>query len=431
MRMIRITYKYCYLNKTQLVCAIIHCIQNQSCMSLTEQKARQAKPKEKIYFLADEDGLSLKVEPNGNKSWSYRFVVLFTHKRSRVKLGNFPAMSLKQARASRDERKRVATDPEGDAKTKTVLLFSQVSAEWLSFKKRNALEDEPRCGVVQLAHKSLSTDILPQLKDYPFHQIKRFDLVNVIRDIEARGVKEPVNKVCSYLNQLYEYAVAMGYCEYNIAAGLHKVLITKKIKQNYPYLKPEELTIFIQRLSRVNTHPIIKKALWLKLYTGVRGAEILAAEHQHFDLEHKVWRIPAKNVKQFRRKVVLGFDIPDYLIPLSDQALEIVQSALQWSAGEKYVFSSPRQANQPLHFNTLNSVIRRMGYEKNQLSSHGLRSTLSTILNESGLFPHSWIEAQLSHTDKDKTRASYNHAKYLTHRHEMMQWWANYLVNAA
>lgn len=104
--------------------------------------------------------------------------------------------------------------------------------------------------------------------------------------------------------------------------------------------------------------------MWLKLYTGVRGAEILAAEHQHFDLEHKVWRIPAKNVKQFRRKVVLGFDIPDYLIPLSDQALEIVQSALQWSAGEKYVFSSPRQANQPLHFNTLNSVIRRMGYEK-------------------------------------------------------------------
>ncbi|WP_326519642.1 tyrosine-type recombinase/integrase [Acinetobacter sp. CAAS 2-6] len=398
-------------------------------MSLTESKVRQAKPREKIYFLADDDGLSLKIEPNGTKSWSYRFSVRGSNKRSRIKLGVYPDMSLKEARSERDERKLIATYPHRSNKKDHVLLFSQVAEEWLAFKRKNALDDVPRCGVVQLAQKCLESDILPELGELSFQEIRRFELVSVIRKIEYRGVKEPTKKACSYLNQLYDYAVAMGYCEFNIASGLHKVLITQKIKRHYPYLKTgEDLAGFTLRLNEVNSHPIIKKALWLKLYTGARGAEILAAEPQHFDLKNKIWRIPAHHVKQFRRKVILGFEIPDYIIPLSTQAVEIVKSALEWSFGEKYVFSSPMRKDKPLHFNTLNSVIRRMGYEKNQLSSHGLRSTLSTILNESGLFQHSWIEAQLSHTDKDKTRASYNHAQYLEHRHEMMQWWADYLT---
>lgn len=100
---------------------------------------------------------------------------------------------------------------------------------------------------------------------------------------------------------------------------------------------------------------------------------------------------------------------------------------MAWSLGDQYLFASPRFPNKPLHFNTLNTVIRRMGYDKNQLSSHGLRSTLSTILNDSGHFNQAWIEAQLSHTDKDKTRGSYNHAEYIQQRMQMMQWWADYL----
>lgn len=394
-------------------------------MSLTDQKAHQAKPKEKIYYLSDDEGLSLKVEPNGRKTWSYRYRVATSNTRSRVKLGVFPTMRLKEARHARDQKKE---DLLGLAAQQHVLMFAQVVEEWLNFKRKNALDDQPRCGVIQLAEKCLSTEILPELVDVPFAHVKRFDLVKIIRKIEARGVKEPVKKACSYLNQMFDYAVAMGYCEHNIATALHKVLLTQKIKQHYPYLKAKaDLTEFIVRLNAVHAHPIIKKAMWLKLYTGARGAEILSAEPQHFDLNHRVWRIPAKNVKQFRRKVLLGFDIPDYIIPLSDQALDVVKSALEWSWGEKYVFSSPRYPHQPLHFNTLNSMIRRMGYDKNQLSAHGLRSTLSTILNESGLFHDAWIEAQLSHSDKNKTRSSYNHADYVSHRHEMMQWWADYL----
>ena len=86
----------------------------------------------------------------------------------------------------------------------------------------------------------------------------------------------------------------------------------------------------------------------------------------------KIWKIPALHIKQFRRKVILGHEIPDFLVPLSDQALDILKDVMQWSYGEKYIFDSPWKHNQPIHFNTLNMAIRKMGYGKHQLSSHGL-----------------------------------------------------------
>jgi integrase len=387
-------------------------------MSLTEIKVRQAKPKEKIYFLADDDGLSLKVEPNGRKSWSYRYSLAGTNKRPRMKLGEYPVMSLKEARSVRDEYKFNNYENKPPHK-KYIKTFQDICEEWLEFKIKNSFEDEPRCGVIQLAKKCLDQDVYPNIGLMPFIEIKRYDLVKIIKNIESRNVKEPVKKAYSYLNQIYDYAVAMGYCEYNIAHGLHKILINNKIKKNYPYLNSDELSSFLARLKQVNTDPIIKKALLFKLYTGVRGGELLLCEPHHFDLDKKIWKIPALHIKQYRRKVILGHDIPEFLVPLSDQALEVVRSALIWSHGDKYVFSS--------HFNTLNLIIRKMGYTKNELSSHGLRSTFSTILNESGLFQSNWIEAQLSHIDKNKTRASYNHAEYFNQRIEMMQWWGDFI----
>ena len=395
-------------------------------MSLTEIKVRQAKPKEKVYFLADDDGLSLKIEPNGRKSWSYRYSLVGTNKRPRMKLGEYPVMSLKEARSVRDEYK--FNDYQNKLlHKKDIKTFQDICEEWLEFKIKNSFEDEPRCGVIQLAKKCLDQDIYPNIGLTPFIEVKRYDLVKVIKNIESRNVKEPVKKAYSYLNQIYDYAVAMGYCEYNIANGLHKILVNNKIKKNYPYLNSDELSNFLARLNQINTDPIIKKALLFKLYTGVRGGELLLSEPHHFDLDKRIWKIPALHIKQYRRKVILGHDIPDFLVPLSDQALEVVKSALAWSHGEKYVFSSPRNNHKPIHFNTLNLIIRKMGYTKNELSSHGLRSTFSTILNESGLFQSNWIEAQLSHTDKNKTRASYNHAEYFNQRVEMMQWWGDFI----
>ncbi len=395
-------------------------------MSLTETQIRKSHPREKIYFLADDDGLSLKIDPSGKKSWSYRYSVPETGKRPRITLGAYPSMSLKVARAVRDSFKANSFLDHESAHS-NIKTFRDVCEEWLDFKSRNSFNDQPRCGVLQLASKCLNNDIYPLIGDSAFEKIKRIQLVNVIKNIEQRNVKEPVKKAYSYLNQIYDFAVAMGYCDFNQAYGLNKILLKGKLKKNYPYLKDEDISKFILKINHLQADPIIKKALLFKLYTGVRGAELLSAEPHHFDFKNKVWKIPALHIKQFRRKVIAGYDIPDFLVPLSSQAMRIATSALEWSKGEKYVFSSPKFKDKPLHFNTINSAIRKMGYQANELSSHGLRSTFSTILNDSGLFQESWIEAQLSHIDKNKTRASYNHADYMQQRTDMMQWWGNYL----
>ena len=107
----------------------------------------------------------------------------------------------------------------------------------------------------------------------------------------------------------------MGYAELNIASSLNKILIKTKIKQNYAYLNGLDVIEFYRSIKRSNSHPIIKKAIQLKSLTGVRGAELIYAKKDQFDLEKRLWRIPAIQVKQFRRKVIEGHKIPDYVIP--------------------------------------------------------------------------------------------------------------------
>ena len=103
-----------------------------------------------------------------------------------------------------------------------------------------------------------------------------------------------------------------------------------------------------------------------------------------------------------------------------------VKLALNWSGDSKYLFPSTRSRYRCMSENTVNNAIRNMGYSKDQLVSHGIRSIGSTLLNEQGYNPD-WIEVQLAHTDSNKVRGAYNRAKYLDDRRNMMQEYADYL----
>lgn len=72
------------------------------------------------------------------------------------------------------------------------------------------------------------------------------------------------------------------------------------------------------------------------------------------------------------------------------------------------------------------NALRRMGYQKDEMSVHGFRSIASTLLNELG-YNRDWIERQLAHGERNEVRAAYNYAEYLPERRRMMQEWADYL----
>ncbi|NNH78844.1 tyrosine-type recombinase/integrase [Acinetobacter sp. ANC 5380] len=392
---------------------------------LTESQAKKAKPKDKTYQLSVGDGLSLVVDKTGQKYWKLRYKDL-TASRKVKRLGEYPALSLRDAKT---ETIKFLAEVQTQLENSKSLTFSVVAKEWISFKEKSSLGDKPLSGVLELAKKCIEREFEARIGKLKFSDIKRLDLVKVIRQIESRGVKEPCRKACSYLNQIYDYAVTVGYVEYNIAMGLNRILVKSKIRKNYPHIKNRELISFYQKIDQSKSHHVVRKALQLKTLTGVRGAELINTKFGEFDLEKGLWNIPAIRVKQYRRKVIEGHNIPDYVVPLSRQAVEVVRSAMDWSYGSEYVFSSPTRFGKPIHFNSLGFVIKAMGYSGSELTPHGLRSSMSTVLNESNLFKSEWIEAQLSHADKNIVRGTYNHADYLDQRAGMMQWWADYLTS--
>jgi integrase len=158
----------------------------------------------------------------------------------------------------------------------------------------------------------------------------------------------------------------------------------------------------------------------LLLLTFVRTAELRGAEWTEIDLEKAEWRIPAERMKMRR----------DHLVPLSRQAVAVLEELHRINGRWKYVFPNPFKPIKHMSENAVLYALYRMGYH-NRATGHGFRHTASTVLNESGLFHSDVIERQLAHVESNKIRGVYNHAEYLPERRKMMQWWGDYLDEAA
>ena len=149
------------------------------------------------------------------------------------------------------------------------------------------------------------------------------------------------------------------------------------------------------------------------LYT--RPGELRLALWEEFDLEARTWTIPASRTKMRRAHVK----------PLSKLAVEILED-LRHETGSNYrVFPSSIARDKPISENTLNQALRRMGFEKDQHTSHGFRASASTLLNESGLWDKDAIEAELAHVGADQVRRAYHRALYWDERVKMANWWSS------
>ena len=157
-------------------------------------------------------------------------------------------------------------------------------------------------------------------------------------------------------------------------------------------------------------------ALKLAPLVFTRPTELRAAQWKEFDLESGEWRIPAERMKMRRQ----------HLVPLSRQAMFILRELQKYSGEGKFLFPSIRTEVRPISDATMLNALRRMGYQKHEMSVHGFRSIASTLLNELG-YNRDWIERQLAHGEQDEVRAAYNYAEYLPERRKMMQDWADYL----
>ncbi|EDT3379630.1 DUF4102 domain-containing protein [Salmonella enterica subsp. enterica serovar Mbandaka] len=407
-------------------------------MALSDLMVRQARAADKTYNLPDTDGLGLVVAPTGGKSWHLRYYWL--GKQKRISLGNYPEVSLREARALRDEARALLAkgiNPHLDRKQKrhavklaSDFTFKAVYDAWVEHRSKELKTG--RNSTLSQIKRIFGKDVLPTLGKMSIYDIRRPQLLGVLARIEKRKAFTTAEKVRTWLGQLFRYAlVVVEGMESNPATDLDVVAEPKPPVTHNPYLRLPELPEFLQRLRLYNPRGWqTQLGIRLLFLTGVRTGELRLATPDQFDLDRGLWIIPPEIVKQLqdemRKAGKRPQDVPPYIVPLSLQAIEIVRYLLGvMRPAQKYLLSHRSDLKKRISENTLNAALKRMGCE-DRLTGHGIRGTISTALNEIG-YPKIWVDAQLSHSDPNKVSSAYNHAKYVEPRRRMMQDWADRL----
>jgi integrase len=180
--------------------------------------------------------------------------------------------------------------------------------------------------------------------------------------------------------------------------------------------KPAEVGGLMRALNDYQGSFVVSSALRLAALIFVRPGELRGAEWAEFDLEDAVWRIPSDRMKNRL----------EHIVPLARQAIEVLHDLQPLTGNGRFVFPNARSASRPMSENAVLAALRRLGYERGEMTGHGFRTTASTLLNELG-WSSDAIERQLAHTERNGVRDAYNRAEYLSERRRMMQAWADHL----
>ncbi|WP_275272971.1 tyrosine-type recombinase/integrase [Klebsiella pneumoniae] len=388
-------------------------------MPLNDMQIRRAKPEAKAYTLGDGQGLSLLIEPNGSKSWRFRY--RYAGKPKMISLGVYPTITLADARSRRDDARKLVAEGKNPSEvrkeqkialqTESESAFEKIATEWHQMKSAKW-----SAGYASDIMEAFQNDIFPYVGTRPIGEIKPLELLNVLRKIEKREALEKMRKVRQRCSEVFRYAIATGRAEFNPAADLSSALEVHQ-SNHFPFLKADELPDFLRALDSYTGSRLVQIATKLLMITGVRTIELRAALWSEFDLDNAIWEISAERMKMRR----------SHLVPLSTQALDLLNELKMMTGNYRYVFPGRNDPNKPMSEASINQVIKRIGYG-GRLTGHGFRHTMSTILHEKG-FDSAWIEIQLAHVDKNSIRGTYNHAQYLEKRSSMIQWYNDYIYS--
>jgi integrase len=389
-------------------------------MPLSDTTIKNAKPNaDKAYKLPDEKGMYLLVNPNGSKY--FRLKYRFGGKEKVLALGVYPDTSLKQAREKRDEaRKQLADgiDPSENRKAvksskaeSAANSFEIIAREWGGKKVDTWADKNNR------SKRMLERNIFPWLGGKPIADILPKDILECLRRVEDRGTIETAHRTLQICGQVYRYAVATGRAERDITPDLRGALPPAKGEHFAAITEPKQVAELLRAIDSYQGSLPAVCALKLAPLVFVRPGELRAAEWQHIDLDAKEWRYyVSKTAVQ-------------HIVPLSTQAVAILEELRPFSGHGRFVFPSERtpRGDRCMSDNTLNAALKRLGYGKDVMTAHGFRAMARTILDEVlGVRPD-FIEHQLAHAVKDPNGRAYNRTAHLPERHKMMQQWANYL----
>ena len=390
---------------------------------LTNTEVKLAKPREKVYTLSDGGGLQLRVKPNGSKLWLFDYLRPYTKKRTCLSFGSYPAFSIADARIKRELARELLAkdvDPKDHRDDEKRLnesahsnTLENIASQWLEVKKTTVSADHATD-----SWRSLELHVFPKLGKTPIHKITAIKTIETIKPIAAKGSLETVKRLCQRLNEVMVYAVNSGLITANPLAGIGKAF-QLPAKQHLPTLRPEQLPTLMKVLPLASIKLTTRCLIEWQLHTMVRPGEAAGTQWDEIDFKNALWTIPADRMKSKKQ----------HTVPLSQQSVALLKLMETLSSKSNYVFPSDRNHHKHANASTANTALKRMGFDK-KLVAHGMRSLASTILNEQGFDPD-LIEAAFAHIGKNEVRNAYNRAEYIERRKPLMEWWSDYIDQAA
>lgn len=389
-------------------------------MSLSNIKIKNAAPRDRNWKLFDEKGLYLLITPAGSKLWQLKYRHL--GKERKLSLGGFPEVSLKDARAKRDEARAMLAsgrDPSSErqaarleARFAAVNTFAAVAREFIAKRQRDGIAD-----ATKIKADWLLTQLQPDLGKVPVGDITAPMLLAVLQDIELSGRRETARRLRNFVGRILNYAIATGRrTEANPAPALHRALATPVVRSHPALVDPQELGALLKSIDQYPGYPSTIGALKVSPHVFQRPGEIRSMRWDELDLAAGRWTIPAAKMKMRR----------PHEVPLSRQVREILEGMADIVRDSEFVFPAFHNARISISENAINQALRRLGYG-GIMTAHGFRSTASSLLNESGRWNPDAIERALAHQDGNSVRATYNRSAYWGERVAMMQWWSDHL----
>jgi integrase len=395
---------------------------------------RNLKPKDMDYTLPDGDGLSLLIKTNGTKLWEFRYTSPTTLKRRKSSLGKYPDVPLIMARKKAENfRELIAQgidpiDHTKDTKQKIKLdqkgIFENVVDEWFEKQERELAQNTYKRKVGQFEN-----DVKPFFKGRLISSIKHPEIVKLL-EMKAIKAPESANRIFTYLSNLWQYATMKGYCEFNIIANIHKktILSTPKVKNYAKITNPDILKELVNSIYTYKGDYSTKNALKFVLHLPLRALNLVTLKWDYIDFDNRLLTIPRNLMK------LKDINLSDFKMPLTPQVIEILQEQKLFSDGQ-YVFKTSGYADAPIHPETPNRALERMGFNDEAMGRkirlHGFRGTFRSLANTHQSEHNISFEAKeraLDHQPTNKVERAYTHkADYIKELEILMQWWSDYL----
>ncbi len=385
-------------------------------MPLTDRQIRTAKPTEKPYKLGDGGGLFLQITPKGSKLWRLKY--RFDGKEKLLSLGAYPDVPLRAARMARDDAKSklaASVDPSvirklerAEKEATEERTFAALATAYLEKKKRDGIK------LVTIRKNRWLLDMAnADFGDVPADKVKAPLILKTLQREEAKGNLEHAKRLKTVIGSVLRFGIALGWLDADPTPGLRGAIATRRTKSHAAITDPEKFGELLRSIDAYDGQLTTKYALKLIALLAPRPGELRQAKWEEFDFEKRIWSVPEERMKMGR----------PHRVPLSAAAVDLLEELRRLTGNSEFLFPALTSNVRPMSENTLNQALRRMGYGKDEHTSHGFRATFATLANESGKWHPDAIERALAHAEKNAVRAAYARSEFWDERVKMVDWW--------